>query len=68
MVGEQGDVLRTSRLHLQHESSHGGILVDWEHSYMVEDAPTSTKHGHRRRIMGTVRGEVPGEVLIRGIH
>jgi hypothetical protein len=35
---------------------------------MVEDAPTSTKHGRRRRVMGTVRGTVPGEVFVRGIH
>jgi hypothetical protein len=35
---------------------------------MVEDAPTSTKHGHRSRVMGTVRGMVLGEVIVRGTH
>jgi hypothetical protein len=31
---------------------------------MVEDAPTSTKHGRRRCVMGIVRGMVLGEVLV----
>ena len=30
---------------------------------MVEDDPISTKHGRRRRVMGIVRGAIPGEVL-----
>jgi hypothetical protein len=30
---------------------------------MVEDAPTTTKHGRRRRVMGIVQGTVLGEVL-----
>jgi hypothetical protein len=30
---------------------------------MVEDAHTSTKHCRRRRVMGFVRGTIPGEVL-----
>jgi hypothetical protein len=29
---------------------------------MVEDAPTPFELGHRRRVMGTVRGIVLGEV------
>jgi hypothetical protein len=32
MVGEDGDVLRTSQLHLQQESPHGGISAEGEHS------------------------------------
>jgi hypothetical protein len=43
---------------------HGGISVERECSSMVEDAPTSTKHGRRRRVMGVVRGMVLGEVLV----
>jgi hypothetical protein len=35
---------------------------------MVEDAPTSTKHGHPRHVMGIVSEVVLGEVLVRGIH
>jgi hypothetical protein len=35
---------------------------------MVEDTPTSTKHGSRRRAMGTIRGVVPGEIFVRLIH
>jgi hypothetical protein len=31
---------------------------------MVEDATTSTKHGHRRCVMGVVRGTILGEVLV----
>jgi hypothetical protein len=68
MVGEHGDVIRTSRLYLQHESLHGGILVEGEISPMVEDTPTTTEHGRRRRVMGIVRGAVLGEVFVRGIH
>jgi hypothetical protein len=64
MVGEHGDVLRTSRLHLQHESLHGGISAEGECSSMVEDAPATTEHGLRRRVMGTVRGVVLGEVFV----
>jgi hypothetical protein len=37
-------------------------------SSMVEDAPTIAEHGHRRCVMGTVRGMVPREVPFRGIH
>jgi hypothetical protein len=29
---------------------------------MVEDAPTTVEHGHRRRVMGTIRGTVLREV------
>jgi hypothetical protein len=42
---------------------HGGISVEGECSSMVEDAPTSTKHGHQRCVMGTVRGTVPERYL-----
>jgi hypothetical protein len=35
---------------------------------MVEYAPTSTKHGRRRCVMGIVRGIVLGEISLRGIH
>jgi hypothetical protein len=35
---------------------------------MVEDAPTSAKHGRQSHVMGTIRGTVPGEVIVRGIH
>jgi hypothetical protein len=35
---------------------------------MVEDAPTSTKHGCRRCVMGVVRGTILREVLVRGNH
>jgi hypothetical protein len=55
-------------IHLQHEGLHGSLLFEGELSSMVEDAPTSTKHGHQRRVMGTVRGAVPREVYFRGIH
>jgi hypothetical protein len=68
MVGEYGDVLRTSRLYLQHEGLHGGISTEGERSSMVEDTPTAAEHGRRRRVMGTVRGTVPREVSFRGIH
>jgi hypothetical protein len=54
MVGEHGDVLRTLQLHLQIESLHGSILVEWECSSMVEDAPTSSKHGRQRHVTGYV--------------
>jgi hypothetical protein len=68
MVGEHGNVLRTLRLHLQHESPHGGILAEGEHSSMVEDTLVTTKHGCQRSVMGTVRGVVPGEIFFIGIH
>jgi hypothetical protein len=68
MVGEYGDVLFTSRLYLQHEGLHGGLSTEGERSSMVEDAPATIEHGRRRRVMGTVRGMVPREVPIRGIH
>jgi hypothetical protein len=62
MVGEYGDVLRTSRLYLQHEGMHGGLSNEGEHSSMVEDAPVTAEHGHGRRVMRTVLGTVPREV------
>jgi hypothetical protein len=54
MVGEHGDFLFTSLLHLRHEILHDGISAEGECSSMVENAPTSTKHGHRRCVMGVV--------------
>jgi hypothetical protein len=48
---------------LQHDDPHGGLQLG-ERSSMVEDAPTSTKHGHLSR----VRGTVPGEVIVKGIR
>jgi hypothetical protein len=54
MVGEHGDVLHTSRLYLQHEGLHGGLLTKGERSSMVEDAPTTAEHGRRRCVMGTI--------------
>ena len=45
MVGEYGDVLRTSRLYLQHEGPHGGLSTKGERSSMVKYAPAATKHG-----------------------
>jgi hypothetical protein len=59
---------RTSRLYLQHEGLHGGLSTKGERSSMVEDAPTAAEHGRRRRVMGTIRGTVLGEVSFRGIH
>jgi hypothetical protein len=56
MVGEYGDVLCTLRLYLQHEGLHGSLSTEGEHSSMVEDAPATTEHGRRRRVMGIVRG------------
>ena len=61
MVGEYGDVFRTSRLYLQHEGTHGGLSTKGECSSMVEDAPTTTEHGRRRRVMGTVQWVVLGD-------
>jgi metal-dependent HD superfamily phosphatase/phosphodiesterase len=37
-----------------------GISAEGEHSSMVEDAPATTEHGRRRRVMGTVRGAGSG--------
>ena len=68
MVGEYGDVFFTLRLYLKHEGMHEGVSNKGEHSSMVEDTPTIAEHGHRRRVMGTVRGAVSGEVFIKGIH
>jgi hypothetical protein len=68
MVGEHGDVLRTSRLYLQHEGPHGGLSTKGERSSMVEDAPIVAEHGRRRCVMGTVRGTVSREVPFKGIH
>jgi hypothetical protein len=31
---------------------HGSLSVEGEHSYLVEDTPTTTEHGHRRHVMG----------------
>ena len=45
MVGEYGDVLRTSLLYLQHEGLHGGLSTEGERSSIVEDAPVGAKHG-----------------------
>jgi hypothetical protein len=68
MVGEHGDVLRTSRLYLQHEGLHGVPSTEVEHSSMVEDAPTIVEHGRQRHLMGTIRGTVLREVPFRVIH
>jgi hypothetical protein len=67
MIGEYGDVRRTSRLYLQHESPHGGLLTEGERPSMAEDAPVAAKHGRGRRVMGTVRGTISREVPFRGI-
>jgi len=64
MVGEHGDVIHTSRLHLQHEIIHGGISTEGECSTLVEDTATSTKHDQQRCVMGVFRGTVPGEVIL----
>jgi hypothetical protein len=68
MVGEHGNVLCTSRLHLQHESTQGGLSTEGEHYYMMEDTPSTIEHGHQRRVMGIVQGAVLGEVFVKGIH
>jgi hypothetical protein len=68
MVGEYGDLLRTSRLYLQHEGLHGGLSTEGEYSSMVEDAPAAAEHGRRRCVVETVRGTVLREVPFRGIH
>jgi hypothetical protein len=47
---------------------HGGLSTKGESSYMVEDAPTTTEHGHRRCFMGIVQGTVSREVPIRRMH
>jgi hypothetical protein len=44
------------------------ISTKGECSSMVEDAPATTEHGHRRCVMRTIRGTVPREVPIKGIH
>jgi hypothetical protein len=54
MVGEYGDVIFTSRLYIQHEGLHGDLSTEGENSSMVEDAPVTIEHSHRRRVMGTV--------------
>jgi hypothetical protein len=41
-------------LHLQHEGPHGGFSTKGVRSSLVEDAPTSTKHGRRGCVMGIV--------------
>jgi hypothetical protein len=56
MAGEQGDVLHTSRLRPPARRSAWRSSAKGEHSSMVEDAPTSVKHGRRSHVMGTVRG------------
>jgi hypothetical protein len=40
-----GDVLRTSQLYLQHEGPPGGLLTEGECSSMVEDAPVAAECG-----------------------
>jgi hypothetical protein len=35
---------------------------------MVEDTPTTTEHGHRRHVMVTIQGKIPGEVFVKEIH
>jgi hypothetical protein len=52
----------------QQEGPHGGLSAQGKCSSMVEDTPTSTKHGRLSRVMGKVQGMVPGEVIFRGIH
>jgi hypothetical protein len=47
---------------------HGGILDERECSSMVEENPTSTKHDHRRCVMGTVRGMISRELFVMEIH
>jgi hypothetical protein len=68
MVGENGNVLLTSRLYLQNEGSQDDLSTKEKHSYMVEDTPATIEHGHQRRVMGTIRGMVSREVSIGGIH
>jgi hypothetical protein len=68
MVGEYDDVFFTSRLYLQHEGPHRDLSTEMEFHSMVKDAPTTTEHGCRRRVMGTIQGTVPREVPIKGIH
>ena len=68
MVGEDGDVLRTSQLNLLLEGLRGGLSTEGERSSMVEDAPAATEHGCGRRVLGAVRGTVPREVPFKGIH
>jgi hypothetical protein len=53
---------------LQHKGTHGGLSAEAKRSSLVEDIPTSTKHGHQSLVMGTVRGMVMVEVIVRGIH
>jgi hypothetical protein len=65
MVGEDGDVHRTSQLYLPHEGSHDGLSTDGERSSMVEDTPTAVEHSRGRRVMETVLGTVPREVSFR---
>jgi hypothetical protein len=52
MIGEYGDVLRTSRLYLQHEGPHGGLSTEGERSSMVEDAPAAAEHGSLKTCLG----------------
>ena len=68
MFGEYGDVICTSQLYSQHEGLHGDLSTKGECYFMVEDAPATIEHGRRRHVMGIVRGMVPREVPIRGIH
>jgi hypothetical protein len=68
MAGEQGDVLHASRLRPPTRRSAWRSSAKGERSSMVEDTPTSTKHGRQSRVMGTVRGMVLGEVIVIGIH
>jgi len=64
MVGEQGDVLLTSRLRPLTQRSTWWSSNTGEHSYKVEDTPTSARHSCQSRVLGTV----PGEVKVIGIH
>jgi hypothetical protein len=43
---------------------YDGLSDQGELSYVVEDAPFIIEHGHRRRVMGTIRGTVLRKVSI----
>jgi hypothetical protein len=47
---------------LQHEGPQGGLSSKGERSSIMEDTSAAIEHGSRRRVMGIVRGMVPGEV------
>jgi len=48
-------VLRILQFYLQLEGPLEGLSAKGERSSMVEDAPTSVKHGRQSRVMGTIR-------------